>query len=198
MYDIVADPDVASAAVETMIRDVVIELKRLTRLPLAIKLSPYFTAFGHLARDLDRAGAQGLVLFNRFYQADVDIDRLTTVPRLGLSSNSELLLRLRWIAILRPRLRISLALTGGVATPTDGIKALLVGADIVQLVSAILRHGIGYLSVMRQGLEHWMEGQHLNTLEEVRGRLCATPSSDSMLAERAAYIKSLQTQRLPT
>ena len=133
------------------------ELKRTLKIPIAVKLSPFFAAFGNLARQLDLAGADGLVLFNRFYQPDIDIKTMRPSPHVELSTSAELLLRLRWLAILHGRVRPSLAVTGGVATPNDGIKALLAGADAVQMVSALLRHGPAYISGMRRGLEQWME-----------------------------------------
>ena len=115
-----------------------------------MKLSPFFTAFSNVARELDRAGANGLVIFNRFLQPDIDIRHLAVWPRLELSDGTELLLRLRWLASLRGHVRCSLAVTGGVATPNDGIKAILAGADVVQMVSSILRHGPSYFTSMRE------------------------------------------------
>ena len=132
-------------------------MKRIVRIPIAVKVSPFFTAFGNMARRFDAAGADGLVLFNRFYQADIDITTMKTAAHVELSTSSELLLRLRWLAILYGRVRPSLAVTGGVATPEDGIKAILAGADAVQMVSALLRHGPTHVQTMRRGLERWME-----------------------------------------
>ena len=136
-----------------MVRD----LKHALKIPVAVKLSPFFTAFGNVAREFDRAGADGLVLFNRFLQPDIDVQHLAVWPRLELSDSSELLLRLRWLAILHGRLRCSLAVTGGVATANDGIKAILAGAHAVQMVSAVLRHGPSYFASMREELRRWME-----------------------------------------
>ncbi len=130
-------------------------------IPVAAKLSPFFTAFGNLADELEHAGVDGLVLFNRFYQPDIDIDTLATVPNVALSTSAELLLRLRWLAILHGRVHASLAVTGGVAEPADGIKAILAGADAVQLVSALLRHGASHISAMRDGLAAWMDKRHV-------------------------------------
>ena len=172
--------------------DVTTELKRVLRIPIAVKVSPFFAAFGHIARQLDRAGADGLVLFNRFYQPDIDIRSLTVSPQVELSTSAELLLRLRWLAILHGGVRPSLAVTGGVSTSKDGIKALLAGADVVQLVSALLRHGPAYLSTMRQGLQRWMEWQELETLADVRGRLSLKRVSNPAAFERANYIRALQ------
>jgi dihydroorotate dehydrogenase (fumarate) len=191
IYATAIEPTDSGAVIERDIRNVVFELKRHIGLPIAVKLSPYFTAFADVAHQLDRAGADGLVLFNRFYQPDIDIDTMTAVPRVELSTNAELPLRLRWIVMLHSRLRCSLAITGGVAGPDDGIKAILAGADAVQMVSAILRHGPAYFSTMRDGLTRWMTSKEVTSLRDVRGRVDASlPNSDVL--ERANYLRTLQ------
>ena len=192
LYEVVTDLSVPSVAIEHQLCHSVMELKRVLKIPIAVKVSPFFAAFGNVAQQLDAAGADGLVLFNRFYQPDIDIKTMTASAHVELSTSAELLLRLRWLAILYGRVRPSLAVTGGVATPTDGIKALLAGADVVQMVSAILRHGPGYLSAMRDGLEHWMEWQNLASLREVRGRSSLAQTADPSAFERANYIRALQ------
>jgi dihydroorotate dehydrogenase (fumarate) len=191
MYEVVTDPKQSGAAIEHDLAQVVQEVKRALKIPVAVKLSPFFTAFGHMAHELDRAGADGLVLFNRFYQPDFDIQALTVTPRIELSSSPELLLRLRWLAILHDRVRPSLAVCGGVAHPNDGIKAILAGAHAVQMVSAILRHGATYLAVMRDGLVHWMASHEFSKLDDVRGRLSLANSPDPSAFERANYIRTL-------
>jgi dihydroorotate dehydrogenase (fumarate) len=193
LYEIVTDFDTSSAIVERQVSTVTLELKRALKIPVAVKLSPFFAAFAHVARQLDRAGADALVLFNRFYQPDIDIKTMTPWPHVELSTSAELLLRLRWLAILYGRVRPALAVTGGVATPNDGIKALLAGADVVQLVSALLRHGPAYISVMREGLERWMEWHKLASLAEVRGRVSLKAAANPAAFERANYIRALQT-----
>jgi dihydroorotate dehydrogenase (fumarate) len=192
LYEVVTDLQVPAAAVEQSLTDVVSELKRVLRIPIAVKLSPFFTAFANVAHKLDKAGADALVLFNRFYQPDIDIRTSEATPYLELSTNSELLLRLRWLAILHGRVRPSLALTGGIAEPNDGIKAILAGADAVQLVSALLRHGPQYTKTMLQGLERWMEWNKLTRLDEMRGRSSLEHTSDRTAFERANYIRALQ------
>ena len=194
IYELATGPDESGAAIERQICDGVRELKRRLTIPVAIKLGPFFTAFGHVAQQLDRAGADGLVLFNRFYQPDVDVETMAAVPRLELSTSAELLLRLRWTAILHARLRASIAITGGGATPTDGIKALLSGAHAVQVVSAILRHGPAYFTVLRDGLARWMESKHLSSLADVRGKADGR-DGDTSLWERGSYIRTLQSWR---
>lgn len=191
LYQVVTDPGQSSAVIERQIRNVVFELKRSLKIPLAVKLSPFFTAFGDMAHQLDQAGADGLVLFNRFYQPDIDVSTMAAVPHLELSTSAELLLRLRWVAILHSTLRCSLAITGGVAAPTDGIKAILAGAHAVQMVSAILRHGPAYFTVMRDGLVRWMESKQLSSIDDVRGRADGRTTGAGIL-ERANYIRTLQ------
>ncbi len=189
IYTFAADAMQSSIAVEDQIRSVLVDVKRAIRLPVAIKLLPFFTAFAHFAHRLDAAGADGLVLFNRFYEPDVDIAAMMPRSRIELSERSELPLRLRWTAILHSRLRCSIAVTGGVATPTDGVKAILAGATAVQVVSAVLRHGPAYLGTMRDGLAQWLKANALS-LDEARGRLDSSPRAG--LAERANYIRTLQ------
>jgi dihydroorotate dehydrogenase (fumarate) len=192
LYEVVTDLDMSGPAIEHQLVEVVTELKRILRIPIAVKLSPFFAAFGNVAQRLDRAGADGLVLFNRFYQPDIDIKTLKPSPHIELSTGAELLLRLRWLAILHGRVKPSLAVTGGVETPNDGIKAVLAGAHVVQMVSALLRHGPAYLVGMRSGLEQWMAWHKLSSLEEVRGRVSLKQTSDPAAFERANYIRALQ------
>ena len=191
-YHIVTDAHVPSTTVEDQILHVVTEMRRALQLPVAVKLSPYFSAFANFASRLDAAGADGLVLFNRFYQPDIDFRTMTPVPTLELSRSNDLLLRLRWLAILFGRVRASLALTGGVETVHDGVKGLLAGADAVQTVSAVLRHGPEFLTRLRTALEKWMEAQHFNSIAELRGKVSLLSSPDAEAFERANYIRTLQ------
>ena len=191
MYQVVTDLGIPSAHVESQLVGVVEELKRLVKIPIAVKLSPFFTAIGNVVRQLDHAGADGVVLFNRFYQPDIDIHTRRPSSRAELSTSSELLLRLRWLAILHGRVRPSLAASGGVATSRDGIKALLAGADAVQLVSALLRHGPAYVGTMRRGLEAWLERHHASSLEEMKGTVSLETKRDPGAFERAHYIRVL-------
>jgi dihydroorotate dehydrogenase (fumarate) len=192
LYEVVTDLRVPGGAVERQLAGAVRELKQLLKIPIAVKLSPFFAAFGNVARQLDGEGADGLVLFNRFYQPDIDIETMKPFPQVTLSTSAELLLRLRWVAILHGRVRPSLVVTGGIATPDDGIKALLAGADAVQLVSAILRRGPAYFTVMREGLERWIERHGLTRLNEMRGRASLKQTVDPTAFERANYIRTLQ------
>ena len=192
LYQVVTDLSVPGNVVEHELISTVNELKRLLKIPVAVKVSPFFAAFGNVARRLDLAGADGIVLFNRFYQPDIDTATMKPTVRLDLSTSAELLIRLRWLAILHGRVRPTLVVTGGIATPDDGIKALLAGADAVQMVSAILRHGPGYFRDMREGLERWMEGHGLTQLADVRGVASLARTAEPAAFERAHYIRTLQ------
>jgi dihydroorotate dehydrogenase (fumarate) len=192
MYEVMTELSVSGSAVEHELVETVAELAQFLRIPIAVKLSPFFAATGNVCRQLDRAGAGALVLFNRFYQPDIDTETMTAVPQVELSTSAELLLRLRWLAILHGRVRPSLVVTGGVNTVNDGIKALLAGADAVQMVSAVLREGPGYFSVLRKGLEAWMERHQIAHIDDVRGRASLKLSSDPAAFERAQYIRTLQ------
>jgi dihydroorotate dehydrogenase (fumarate) len=191
MYEVVTDPAESALAVERGFRQVILDLKHDLRIPVAVKLSPFFTALSNVATEFDHAGADGLVLFNRFLQPDIDVRHLTVWPRLELSDSTELLLRLRWLAILHGRLRGSLAVTGGVAAPADAIKAILAGAHVVQMVSAILRHGPSYFIAMREELRRWMESLEFARMDDVRGRLSMASTEDPAAFERAQYVRTL-------
>ena len=195
-YQVNTNPRTSSLAVEDELAGMIRDTKRMLTIPLAVKLSPYFTAFANVAHEVDEAGADGVVLFNRFYQPDIDIRSLKVVPRVELSTSAELPLRLRWVAILHGRVRASLAVTGGVNAPEDGIKALLAGADVVQMVSALLRHGPRYVPVMREGLDHWLEARNMGSLAEARGLLSHQTTQDPAAYERANYIRTLQSWEL--
>ncbi len=192
LYDVAAGRSTTAGAVEGQLVDLIKNLRSYLRIPLAVKLSPFFTSFGDVAQRLDRAGADGLVLFNRFYQPDIDIKTIELTPHLELSTSAELRLRLRWLAILYGHVGSSLAVTGGVVTPDDGIKAILAGADVVQLVSGLLHYGPGHVQQMLTGLERWMAWHGLETLTDVRGRLSLQHHAHPGAFERAGYIRTLQ------
>jgi dihydroorotate dehydrogenase (fumarate) len=191
LYEVITDLSAQAPTVERQFAGIVREIKRILRIPIAVKVSAFFTAFGNMVRQFEAAGADGLVLFNRFYQADIDIKTMKTVAQVELSTNSELLLRLHWLAILYGRIRPSLAVTGGIDTPTDGIKAILAGADAVQMVSALLRRGTTHVQTMRRGLEEWMEGHEFESVDDFRGQASLERSLDPASIERAGYIRTL-------
>jgi len=191
-YQVHSDVRTPGASVEDELAEMVRDVKGILKIPVAVKVSPFFTAFANVAHQLDEAGADGLVLFNRFYQPDIDIRTMQVMPRIELSTSAELPLRLRWVAILCGRVRASLAVTGGVAGPYDGIKAILAGADAIQMVSALLQHGPAYIKVMRHSLEQWLEWHNMGSLAEARGRLSHRKTQDPAAWERANYIRTLQ------
>jgi dihydroorotate dehydrogenase (fumarate) len=181
--------------VEGQTEALVRRLKALVRIPVAVKLSPFYTVFTSFAARLAAAGADGLVLFNRFYQPDVDVDTLEMLPNLRLSTSHELLIRLRWLALLSGRVRASLAATGGVHTVLDGVKALLSGAHAVQMVSAVLQQGPQHFSVMERGLRSWMTRHQHDSIGAFRGRLSLGHVANPADFERMAYLRVLQSGR---
>jgi dihydroorotate dehydrogenase (fumarate) len=191
-YLLAADAGVSGAEVEGRTVELVRAVREATRLPVAVKLSPFYSSMAHLALQLEQAGASGLLLFNRFYQPDIDAEALEVERSLKLSDSSELLLRLSWLAILSGRLRGSLAVTGGVHTPLDAVKAIMAGAHAVQMVSALLRHGPEHLRVVRQGLEEFLEKHEYQGLEQMRGSMSLLRCPDPVMYERVNYLRILQ------
>jgi dihydroorotate dehydrogenase (fumarate) len=191
-YYLATDHLESSENVEQRTMDVLEAVRENVDIPVAVKLSPFFSALAHFARRLEDAGAAGLVLFNRFYQPDIDIETLDVVPSLRLSDSSELLLRLRWLAVLSGRMRGSLAVSGGVHTPADAIKAIMAGADAVQMVSALLHHGPHRLAVVREGVVRWMEEHGYESLHQMRGSMNLTRCPDPAALERSNYMRVLQ------
>ena len=196
-YHVATDPCEDADTVERRLIDIVAVLKESVAIPLAVKLSPFYSALPHLAAQLDRIGADGLVLFNRFYQADIDPVRREPVPELHYSDSSELLMRLRWVAILAGQIRPSLALTGGVHTSIDAVKAVLAGADVVQVVSAILKGGPSALTRIRIGFEQWAADQGCRAVAEMRGSASMARCDNPLNYERANYLEVLRSVRRP-
>ena len=192
VYRLAADPDETGEAIERQTLDMVRAVRESLKIPLSVKLSPFYTALASFARRLEEAGADGLVLFNRFYQADIDPEELEAVRTLHLSDSSELLLRLRWLAILSARLELSLASSGGVHTAIDAIKATLCGADAVQVVSVLLRNGPEHLAMLRDGVESWLVEHEYDTLAQMRGSMNLERCPDAEAYERANYMHILQ------
>ncbi len=167
-------------------------VKGAVSIPVAVKLSPFFSSFSNLAGKLDKAGADGLVIFNRFYQPDIDIEALDVLPTVRLSDSGDLLLRLRWLAILSGRVRCSLAVTGGVHTAADAIKAVMAGAHAVQMVSALLRRGPEHLRRVREEMTQWMEEHGYESLRQMQGSMSLARSGNPAALERANYMRVLQ------
>jgi dihydroorotate dehydrogenase (fumarate) len=179
-------------SVERRVVDIVAVLKESIAIPIAVKLSPFYSSLPHLAAQLDRIGADGLILFNRFYQPDIDPLTLETVPQLHLSDSSELLLRLRWLAILYGRLRGSLAVSGGVHEPIDAVKAIMAGATGVQVVSALLKRGPAHLRQLVSGFEAWADEHEYESLDQMRGSMSLARCPDPAAFERGNYVRILQ------
>lgn len=167
-------------------------VKESVSIPVSVKLSPYFTSFGNMAVRLEQAGADGLVLFNRFYQPDIDLNTLEVEASLEYSSNFEKRLPLRWIAMLRPHLKGSLAATTGIHSASDAIKMILAGADVTMMASVLMKSRIEVLSTMLESLEIWMEENEYHSLDEMKGAMSSASVQDPSAFERANYIKILQ------
>jgi dihydroorotate dehydrogenase (fumarate) len=192
VYGISSDTKETGAAVEQRIVDMVSAMCQKTKLPVAVKLSPFYTALPNLAQQLVAAGAKGLVLFNRFYQPDIDLDELEVALKLELSTSSELLMRLRWLAILSGRIDVSLGLSGGVHTPDDVLKSVMAGASGVQVVSAVLRRGVKVISELRSGLDRWLTEHEYASLAQAQGSMNLSRSPNPGMYERGNYIRILQ------
>jgi dihydroorotate dehydrogenase (fumarate) len=196
-YHVATDLDEDAASVERRVVDVVAVLKESIRIPVAVKLSPFYSALPHLAAKLDRIGADGLVLFNRFYQPDIDPEDGEPSMELRYSDSSELPLRLRWIAILSGRLRTSLALTGGVHEPIDAVKAVLAGAHAVQIVSALMLDGPQRLAEIREGFDRWGDAHRFVSVREMCGAASLSRCADPSGFERGNYQRLLQSSVQP-
>jgi dihydroorotate dehydrogenase (fumarate) len=195
IYYLAADPLESSAEVDRRTLHIARRVKSIVSIPIAVKLSLFISGVAGLCNELDTLGVDGLVLFNRFYQPDIDLDTRRVVPRLHLSDSSELLVRLRWAAILSPQLRCDLALTGGVHTTEDVVKSLMTGATAVQVVSALMRHGPGHLTRLRDGLAAWLSANGHIAADGIRGLLNHRLSPDPGAFERANYTRILQGPR---
>ena len=196
IYHAASDPTVSAAEVERHAVDIVREVKREVRIPVAVKLSPLLTAFAHFAKQLDAAGVDGLVLFTRFHNVDIDVHELEIIRTMTLSNSSDLQLRLRGTAALSGRVKASLAITGGVHTALDVIKATMVGAHVTQMVSALLRHGPSHLRTIRRDLQTWLQENEWNSLEEMRGNMSLAKVPDPAAYERDNFRTMLRSASL--
>jgi len=192
IYWIVTDPNASSAEVEQHYLDIVKAVKTAVHIPVAIKLSPFFTNFGNMAKRIDAAGADALVLFNRFYQPDIDLETLELVPRVLLSTPQAMRLPLTWIGILHGKIKAALAATSGIHSAEDVIKLLMVGADVTQLCSTLLRNGINHLRAIEQGVRQWMESHEYVSVAEMRGSMSQQRCGDPSAFERAQYMRAIK------
>ena len=199
LYRVAADPLRTSTEIEAGDLGLISAVRAAVTIPLAIKLSPYYSALANFAAAAARDGADGLVLFNRFYQPDLDLESLEVMPRLELSQPSEMRLPVRWIAILRPQLGpdISLAATSGIASGTDVAKALLVGADVAMMTSALLRHGPEHVARVEADLRAWMMEREYESVDQLRGSASAATADDPAAFERANYVRTMRSWTTP-
>lgn len=196
LYQLITDPAISAEDGEAELLETVARVTGSVRIPVAVKISPFHTSPTQFALALEQVGARGVVLFNRFYQPDFDIEELEVQPQLKLSDPSELLLRLRWLAIISPHLRGSLAATGGVHSATEVVKAILAGAHAVQLVSVLLKQGPNYLAIVLNGLRLWMEEHGYESVTEFRGAMNLRRCPDPAAYERSNYQHILQSWKV--
>jgi dihydroorotate dehydrogenase (fumarate) len=196
LYAVEADPAVSSAEVERRYVDIVRELRGAVKIPIAVKLSPYFTSLAHLVVQLEKAGAQGVVLFNRFLQPDISMERLAPVSVMTLSTPAEALLPLRWMGLLHGRVKLHLAASTGVHDAQGMLKQILAGAQVVQMASALVRNGVPHIGKVLQGMEEWMDRRGHSSLADVRGTLSQKEISDPGAFERAQYVHLILSQNV--
>lgn len=195
IYSIPTDPDLTSEAIENSYADIVRTVKSAVKIPVAVKISPFFTNMARMARMLDSAGADALVLFNRFYQPDIDLETLEVHPDVLLSTPQALRLPLRWIAILYGRVRADLAATSGIHRPEDVLKMLMAGAKVAMLCSVLLYHGIEYMRGILDKMKEWMEEHEYESVKQMQGSLSQMNVENPSDFERAQYIRSLHSYK---
>jgi dihydroorotate dehydrogenase (fumarate) len=196
IYFISTDPEMSGGQVERTYVDLVSQVKAGIRIPVAVKIGPYFSSLPNTARRLEQAGANALVLFNRFYQPDFDLENLEVVPNLILSTPHELLLRLTWLAVLYGKIQADLAVTGGVHTGGDVLKSMMAGARVAMMTSALFKHGIGHLATVRAELLKWMEEHEYESIQQMQGSMSQRSVADPSAFQRANYVKVLSSYPL--
>ncbi len=191
IYYIPTDPRVTSTDVEDRYLEVLHEVKRTVHIPVAMKLSPFFSSMAYMAKRLELAGADGAVLFNRFYQPDIDLELLEVAPNVVLSAPGEMRLPLRWVAILYGRIKMSLAATTGIHSAQDVVKMVMAGADVTMMCSALLKNGPGHLTTVLTDLDLWMLEHEYTSIEQMKGSMSQKSVADPAAFERANYVKAL-------
>ncbi len=190
------DPEVSGEQIEEMYTSLVSHVKASLGIPVAVKLGPYFSATAHMANKLDKAGADALVVFNRFYQPDFDLEALEVTPNLHLSAPHELLLRLHWVATLHGNIKADMAITGGVHTAQDVLKSMMAGARVAMMTSALLMHGIDYVETVLADLKAWMEEHEYESVRQMQGSMSRRSVADPSAFSRANYMKVLSSYSL--
>lgn len=196
IYYVPTNPNLTSTEVEKMYVDTLKAVKEQVNIPVSVKLGPFFTSFANMAKQLDEAGADGLVLFNRFYQPDFDLDKLEVVPNLVLSTNWEMRLPLRWIAILYSNIKASMAATSGIQNHLDVLKVMMAGGDVAMIASEILRNGYDRIGDMLEGMKNWMEENEYESVDMMKGSMSQKSIAEPTAFERANYMKLLQSYKL--
>lgn len=196
IYNIPTEAGMTGADVEQQYVDILKAVKGAISIPVALKLSPFFSNFSNMAKQFDEAGANALVLFNRFYQPDIDLDEFEVTPNLLLSQSSAMRLPMRWIAILKDSIKADLAATSGVHTGTDVVKMLLVGANVTMLCSSLLKHGIGHVKNIEDHMKQWMRENDYASVSELQGSMSQQKTADPSSFERAQYMKALTKYQL--
>jgi dihydroorotate dehydrogenase (fumarate) len=191
IYKIPTQSEVAGSTIEDIYVDIVRSVRAATKIPLAVKLSPYFSNFTNMATSLDALNVDGLVLFNRFYQPDIDLEKMEVTPNFTLSTPADMRLPLHWIGILYGKIRANLAATSGVYQAQDVIKLVMAGADVTMLCSALMRHGITHIQRIEMDLAAWLEQHHHNSLRELKGIMSQQSCPDPSAFERAQYVRGL-------
>ncbi|MGA2991430.1 MAG: dihydroorotate dehydrogenase-like protein [Candidatus Korobacteraceae bacterium] len=191
IYFVPTDISLSSNDIESMYLDLVQAVTASVKIPVAVKIAPYFSSVGNMALKLERAGAKGLVMFNRFYQPDFDLEALEVVPNLVLSRSSELTIRLHWVAILFDRIKADMAITGGVHTVEDVLKSMAAGARVAMMTSALLEQGLGYLKTLETGVREWLEQHEYQSIAQMQGSLSQKNVAHPAAFERANYVKVL-------
>ena len=195
VYYLATDPFQPGEVVERNYVEVLKTVRSQVKIPVAVKLSPFFSNLANMARRLDEAGANGLVLFNRFYQPDLDLDKLEVWPHVELSTSAEMKLPLRWIAILYGRVKANLAATSGIHTPEDMLKVLMAGADVGMICSAFYQHGLGHAAAVLSGMERWMTQRDYASVTQLKGSMSQKSVAEPAAYERANYMKTIQSFR---
>ena len=193
LYSVLTDPDISGEDIEESYLTILASVKAQVKIPVAVKLSPYFTNLARFARKLDRAGANALVLFNRFYQPDIELETLEVSPNILLSTPMAMRLPMRWIALLHGRIGANLAATSGIHRATDALKMLMAGADVTMLCSVLLRRGIDHIRVLEREMLQWMEEHEYDSVEQLKGSMSQEHCPDASAFERAQYMRALST-----
>lgn len=193
LYYLPTDPTLSGSELEDLYVNLVREVRASIKIPLALKLSPFFSSLPHIATRFAEAGANGLVLFNRFYQPDFDLQELSVMPYLALSTSEDLLLPLRWIAILYGRIKVDFALTSGVHTASDVLKAMMAGANVAMMASTLIMHGPGRIRTILEELQYWMELHEYESIRQMQGSMSQVHIAEPAAFERANYMKALNT-----